>query len=111
VRDSGVPARLGVFHAGAKLLDSGRLDPWLTERTEEIFEWFNKHLTAPRLDAGLARAVFWFRGEHLEMIQRLWELAILVEESGAVVELIHTTKPGWVRYADEFQVAAIPTRR
>jgi hypothetical protein len=59
----------------------------------------------------LVRAVFWFRAERREMIQQLWELAILLQESGVVVELIHTTRPGWVRYEDEFQVAAIPTRR
>ena len=108
-RDHSVP--LGVFHATGRLLESGRLDPWLTERTEEICDWFNEHLTVPRLGPGLIRAVFWFRCEHRELIQRLWELVILIQESGTVVELIHTTRPGWVRYADEFQVAAIPTRR
>jgi hypothetical protein len=87
------------------------LDPWLTERVEEICDWFNEHLTVPRLEPELSRALFWFRGERLEMIQRLWEMAILPQESGAAVELIHTTWPGWVRYVDEFQVAAIPTRR
>jgi hypothetical protein len=111
LRDIDLSVPLGVFHAAGKLMDSGQLDPWLTERTEEICDWFNEHLTVPRLGPGLMGAVFWFRSEPLEMIQRLWELVILLEESGATVELIHTTRPGWVRYADEFQVAAIPTRR
>ena len=109
--DADLALPLGVFRAAGQLMDSGQLDPWLLERTEEICDWFNEHLTVPRLGPGLTAAVFWFRGERLEMIQRLWELAILLQESGAAIELIHTTRPGWVRYQDEYQVAAIPTRR
>jgi hypothetical protein len=104
-------APLGIFHAAERLIESGQLDPWLLERTEETCHWFNEHLFVPRLGPGLMRAVFWFRAERFEMVQRLWELAILLQESGVVIEFIHTTRPGWIRYADEFQVAAIPTRR
>jgi hypothetical protein len=111
LRDINRSAPLGVFHAAGKLLESDHLEPWLTERTEEICDWFNEHLTVPQLGPELTRAIFWFRGERLDMIQRLWELVILLQESGTVVELIHTTRPGWVRYADDFQVAAIPTNR
>jgi hypothetical protein len=106
--DSAMP--LGLFYALAELAESHQMDPWSMERAEEICCWFNKHLPVPRLELVLKPAVFWLRGECCGMIQRLWELAIVLEEY-AVVELVHTTRPGWVRYEDEFQVAAIPTRR
>ena len=111
LRDIDLSVPLGVFHAAGRLMEAGQLEPWLTERAQEICDWFDEHLTVPRLGPGLVRAVFWFRGERREMIQQLWELAILLQESGVVIEFIHTTRPGWVRYEDEFQVAAIPTRR
>ena len=111
LRDIDLSVPLGIFRATGRLIESGQLDSWLTDGCEEICDWFNRHLIVPRLEPGLIRAVFWFRAERVEMIQRLWELAILLQESGVMIELIHTTRPGWVRYADEFQVAAIPTRR
>lgn len=102
---------LGVFHAASKLLDAEQLDPWAMQRTEEICDWFDQHLPVPRLEPESRRAVFWFRSERSDMIQRLWELAILLREHGAYIELVCTTRPGWVRYEDEYQVAAVPTSR
>ena len=108
LRSRGLPATLGVFHATSTLADSGRLDPWSMERAELVCSWFNEHLPVPRLGPELTRAIFWFRSDCREMIQRLWELAILLRDHGADVELVHTTRPGWVRYADEFLPPPFP---
>lgn len=102
---------LGIFHTLDRLFEVEALSPWSVARVEEISDWFNLHLPVPRLRADDRRALFWFRSESRDMIQRLWELAILLEEQGTIMELVHTTRPGWVRYADDFQVAAIPTQR
>jgi hypothetical protein len=111
LRSDDYPRPLGVFYAAGKLMESEALDPWSAERAKEICEWFNRHLKAPRLPPRLRHAVFWFRAERRDLIQRLWELALLLQEQGTAIELVHTTRPGRVRYADEFQVAAIPWRR
>src|SRR5947209_3340336 len=110
LRSAESASSLGLFYALAELAEAHQMDPWSKARAEEICVWFNKHLPVPRLKPVLKPAVFWLRGECSGMIQRLWELAIVLKEY-AVVELLHTTRPGWVRYEDEFQVAAIPTRR
>jgi hypothetical protein len=104
-------AALGVFHAVGRLEDAEAFDPWSAECAEETCQWFNKHLAIPRLRPNEQRAVFWFRAERSDMVQRLWNLSWVLREHGVAVELIHTTNPGKVCYEDKFQVAAIPWRR
>jgi hypothetical protein len=110
LRDADAATSLGVFRAAGKLLESQVLDSASAEWTEEICDWFNAHVKVPRLRARQWRAVFWFRAEHCYLIQRVWDLALVLEKHGVFVELVHTTNPGRVCYEDELQVAAIPWR-
>jgi hypothetical protein len=110
LREAGAPTGLGVFRATGDLMTRQALDPWWSECTEEICDWFNDHLTTPRLPVGQSRAVFWFRAEHSELVQRLWNLAHVLREHEVVVELLHTRNPGRICYEDQRQVAAIPWR-
>lgn len=111
LRHADLSMPLGLFHAASKLIEAEQMDPWASQRSEEICDWFDQYLPVLQLKSGSSRAVFWFRSERCDMIQRLWELAILLQEHGAFIELVCTTRPGWVRYEDEYQVAAVPTRR
>jgi hypothetical protein len=109
VANSATP--LGVFHAATKLLDSATLDASAADDAARILAWFNRHLPVPYLGREHRRAVFWFRREWNYMIQRLWELAVLLNQHGVGAELVHSADPGRVCYEDLFQIAAIPWRR
>jgi len=101
---------LGVFHAWSHLAEADVIDPWSAERAEEICAWFDEHLPVPRLSNDQRLAVFWFRADCRDMIQRLWDLAGLLRENDCGVELLRTSNPGRVCYEDRFQVAAVPWR-
>jgi hypothetical protein len=111
LRDPAAPSPLGIFRAAGELIEAEALDPWSASRVEEICAWFNRHLIAPKLGPNLRRAVFWFRADCGHMITALWELAIIMRERGTDIEFIQTSRPGLIRYADDYQIAAIPWRR
>jgi hypothetical protein len=106
---AGTRTPLGVFHAAAEMTDSPNCDPRAAKRAKRVCQWFNRHLPVPKL-CKHPHAVFWFRSEHRDMVQRLWELVLLLRNHGFLVELVRTRKPGRVCYEDEYQVAAIPWR-
>jgi len=77
-------------------------------------EWFNQNLQKPRRLARSKKpraknvAISWFKNTAVEHIARMRSLARIVEAHGLLVDMLHTRKPGYVVYEDEFQVAAEP---
>jgi hypothetical protein len=53
-------------------------------------------------------AISWFKPGAREHISKMRELAALLQAHGLAVQQVHTTRPGYVVYEDEFQVTAIP---
>ncbi len=106
--DSHVEA--GVFQFAYALAKGGSLEIYEERHLKEILVWFEKNLPLPdrsRLDE---RAIFWFKGGADECARRIWDLAGIVEGHGLATELVKTTRPGYVVYEDDYQVAAIPFR-
>jgi hypothetical protein len=102
---------LGLFRAWGQLAEADVIDSWTADRAEEVCEWFDKHLPVPRLRNGQERAVFWLRADCGDMIQRMWDLVVILRENDIGVEVLRTKNPGQVCYQDRFQVAAVPWRR
>jgi hypothetical protein len=111
LRDQETSKRLGIFWATGKLGDTAAWESWAEDRADSICHWFNENLKVPRLRAEHWRAVFWFHSAQREMVQRLWELAALLEEHGVFVDFLSTNDPGVVVYRDQHQLAAIPRSR
>ena len=107
---------LGLFSAVWKLEKAGRLAAHEAAWWAELVGWFGEHLPQPaqarrsRRPGAPNRAVFWFRATATEHVSRMREVATLLEEHGVPVEVQQTTRPGYVVYEDEFQVAAEPYR-
>jgi hypothetical protein len=52
--------------------------------------------------------ISWFKATAEEHISKIRELIALLENHGVRVEMIKTTRPGYVIYEDNFQIVAVP---
>ncbi len=102
---------LGVFHACWRLTCMQRIESYALPELDEALAWFNKNLRVPALDGEHHRALFWFRSDAREYIQRIWDIVAVLREADALVEVRRTDEPGKIVYADKHQVAAIRRRR
>ena len=106
--------RQGLFQAAKDLRTSGDLSGQDTVRLEALSTWFNRHLEKPtRLSLSnrpnrKAQAISWFNTEATAHIKRMREFQAVLECYGIAVEVMTTTRPGYIVYEDKFQVAAYP---
>jgi len=111
-RDSG--RRRGVVHAAAELRDSDSISTADRGRLRAIADWFNENLERPATFAvskkphAKAQAISWLKADAAEHVRRMWELHTLLGKYGVHVNVIRTTRPGYVIYEDEHQVTAYP---
>ncbi|PZQ17204.1 MAG: hypothetical protein DI565_07495 [Ancylobacter novellus] len=103
-----------MFAAAGELRESGRLSE-VDEKTLDLAgKWFSENLPVPdrlsvsRRPRRKAQAISWFRDTSIEAISRIRAYAAVLEEYGVAVEMIHTDRPGFIVYEDEWQVAAYP---
>jgi hypothetical protein len=112
--DSGEP--LGIFQVMYRLADRGELSLDEQARWDGLRKWFNSHLRRPdsmsRSGRAHARevAISWFRDSATRHIGRAHELAGLLGELGVQVEMLRTSRPGYIVYEDAVQVVAEPFR-
>lgn len=106
----------GIFYAACQLLDSCRLSADEHECCDEILDWFNRHLPFPdrfsrskRRHAG-GEAVCWFRDNAARYIRKVRELAAILHQHGMSVEMLRTSRPGYIVYEDSYQIVAVPFR-
>ena len=93
--------------AEARLLrDRGELAAYEAANLEETYEWFNANLPCPPYSSsGWSRdAVSWFKDSAKEAIQRMRELAVLLEAHGLMIRMLRSENPGKVLYEDRYQV-------
>ena len=106
---------MGLFTALGILNDKGALLEYEMELYQSTLKWFAKNLAVPRVLAGSnyhnrPRAVSWFKDNATEHINRMRQLAHILESHDIAVTQFATVRPGKVEYEDEYQIAAIPFR-
>ena len=110
--DSG--RRQGLFQAAKELKASADLTASDRERLEALSSWFNRHLEKPtRLSVSSrphrkAQAISWFKGAATLHVSKMRDFQTILERYGVAIEVITTTRPGYIVYEDKFQVAAYP---
>jgi hypothetical protein len=109
-RDAGSHQHQGVFQAAYDLLERGDVSSEQAGRLKAILVWFERHVTTPDRSKLNERAIFWFKAMAEETNQHAWKLADLLKEVGIEVEIVKTTRPGYILYEDDHQVAAMPFR-
>ncbi|HEX4302005.1 MAG TPA: hypothetical protein VHZ78_04390 [Rhizomicrobium sp.] len=113
-RDPDSGRRQGLFQAAKALRDSGLLSAKDDDALEDIWAWFNRHLERPERLAlsprphAKAQALSWFRDTATNHVAKMREFAGILEQYGITVQTIRTSRPGYVLYKDEYQVAAYP---
>jgi hypothetical protein len=102
--------RLGVFRTAGQV-EATDLPEATAEWLRETLKWFHHNLIIPSGDSVDRRGIFWFRGEARDVIERMWDLVVILHDEGVHVDIRHTKYPGRIVYRDDQQVAAIPDRR
>jgi hypothetical protein len=94
--------RLGILH-DAGLRGDG------ADQVDEISQWLNRHLAIPPKDAfSGGRALCWFKVDAYPCIEKVRELAMLLERRGGRIWQVYSRNPGLITYSDEHQVVAVP---
>ena len=112
--DEGSGRRQGLFQALADLEHRSVLLPHEQAAYDEVYEWFKKNLKKPRSFTRSSKphakkvSLSWFKDSANEHIAKMYVLRQILEAHGISVDVIRTSKPGYVVYDDQFQVAAEP---
>jgi len=110
--DSG--KRRGVFQAAADLVDANELSEHELDELEAIRKWFHQHLDAPdrfarsRKSNAAPKAISWYKGTAIEYVSRMHAMCRILNEHGIMTEMITSTRPGYIVFEDEHQIAAVP---
>ena len=98
----------GLFTEVAYLKKKGLLETYQIKLVNEIFEFFNSNLPCPPFSKRnwSIDAISWFKDSAHEYIDRMRDLAVILEENDHVVRVLKTSKPGMILYEDEFQIVS-----
>ena len=97
----------GIFRGAGDLEDSERISALERGRLRRMLRWFNRNLEIPKVTSN---AIFWFKSDATDCIDRIWELVRLLDAHDTLVWMMRCQDPGQIVYDDEFQVAAVPER-
>jgi len=94
--------RLGILRDASVRYDQ-------TDEVIEISQWLNRHLAIPPEDVfSGGRALCWFKAEAHSCIDKLRDLALVLERRGERLWQVYSRDPGLITYSDEHQVVAVP---
>ena len=111
-QDSG--RRLGLFHVIRELCEAKLVSAFEEQQLLTIRDWFNENLERPdaftrsRKPHAKGSAISWFKDSAKEHLAKMYELVAILEAHGVGVEVIRTSRPGYVVYEDMHQVIAEP---
>ena len=87
----------------------------IVEQLKELLNWFAENLKTPdRFHAShskgrsdrATKGISWLKPEAVEHIAKMHELASTLGECGYVVDVITSSRPGYVVYEDRYQIVA-----
>jgi hypothetical protein len=99
----------GLFVEAYELLESGDLSSIEWKQLREILDWFNINLPQPPKKFSANRAVFWFRSEAHECIDKIWEMVHLLRAHDRHIVVQKCRRLANVLYSDKLQIAAFPS--
>lgn len=113
-QDSDSGRRQGLFQAISDLEYAGVLLPHEQESYDAAYEWFRHNLKKPKAltrsnkPHAKAVALSWFKDSAIEHIARMRQIAVILQAHGVHAEMIRSSRPGYIVYEDNFQIAAEP---
>ncbi len=112
--DVGSGRRQGLFQALDNLDLSGRLNAADKHAYIAARDWFRANLKTPNSFSRASRphakrvALSWFKDTASEHIRQMYGMAEILKSHEVAVEVLRSSRPGYVVYEDEHQVAAEP---
>ncbi|MDB5326255.1 MAG: hypothetical protein JWM57_1824 [Phycisphaerales bacterium] len=106
--------RTGLFQAIGDLVDQNELHDYQLEEIRALRRWFGDKLDAPdrfsrsQKSGAAPKAISWFKSTATEHVSQMHVMCRILNEHGIATEMITTTRPGYIVFEDEFQVAAVP---
>jgi len=96
----------GIITEARLLRDQGELTLEEVGRLDELYVWFNEHVTVPPFPTGRfpSDAVSWFKHNAYEPVNKMWDVVALLRDHGVEVRLLRSANPGRVIYEDQVQV-------
>ena len=110
--DSG--RKKGVIQVLVELADNKTLDMDEYAAFEDTYEWLVENLKEPYQFSRSKKyhaknvALSWFKDSAVEHIAKMRSLIAILDTHGLQVEMLRTSRPGYIIYEDEFQVVAEP---
>lgn len=107
--DSESPRKLtGLFTEMEYLRKEGFLQDYQENMVIEVFEYFNNNLPCPPYSEKnwSINAISWFKDSAIVFINKMWDLAAILEQNDLNVRVLKTEKPGMILYEDEFQIVS-----
>ena len=81
---------------------------------EDTYEWLVENLKEPYQFSRSKKyhaknvALSWFKDSAVQHIAKMRSLIAILDTHGLQVEMLRTSRPGYIIYEDEFQVVAEP---
>jgi hypothetical protein len=116
---SGSGVREGIFAAAYDLKRSGQLSSIDDDHLTEVLEWFKHNLAVPKrfsrtTSKGHYRratiGIAWFKSSATKHLEKIRELAELLDRYEVRVETVKSERLGYVIYEDDAQIIAEPFR-
>jgi hypothetical protein len=105
----------GLFTCAYALVRSPSVPAVEQESIRKQLIWFSKHLTVPAKFARTRHSghknthgIGWIKDSAAEIITRMYHLCQTVEQLGYSVEVVRTSRPGYIVYEDHHQIVAEP---
>jgi hypothetical protein len=115
---SGAKSRQGFFAMAYELRDQDHLEGDLRAGIEEILAWYRSNLAIPsKFSRSSSKGYFrrkttpglsWFKPTATLHLEKARELKGLLESNGYTIEILKTTRPGYILYEDDHQIVAQP---
>ena len=114
----GMQAREGFFGAAYELRGQTDVDQHTLDRLEDSLAWFRQNLAIPpRFNLSRSKGFYrkqttqglsWFKPTASEHLARAYDLTALLAQHGHHVEVMKSSRLGYVVYEDEYQIVAEP---
>ena len=115
--NSGVQS--GLFTAAYELARNDVLPEYTGQTLLELLDWFENNLLIPKRfnrtkSKGFYRrsnkGIAWFKPVAEQHISKAFELKAILEDQGYLIEILTSSRLGYVIYEDEHQIIAEPFR-
>jgi hypothetical protein len=106
--------RRGVFQAAAALADSNFLAREPLGEMQLLRSWFNRCLDRParfsrsRRNGASPISICWFKATAVEHVRNVRAMCRILKVHGIATEMITSTRPGYIVFEDDHQIAAVP---